>query len=59
MSDIQLENENPVDSSNDTETPQETTGTKIGEVSDFEKELIQSEVIEESVPSVNLTQPAT
>ena len=37
MSDIQLENENPVDSSNDTETPQETTGTKIGEVSDFEK----------------------
>lgn len=49
MSDIQLENEHPIESSsNEIETPQEKTGTKIGEVSDFEKELIQSEVIEES-----------
>lgn len=49
MSDIQLENEYPIESSsNEIETPQEKTGTKIGEVSDFEKELIQSEVIEKS-----------
>ncbi|RAP24989.1 hypothetical protein DID73_00350 [Candidatus Marinamargulisbacteria bacterium SCGC AG-343-K17] len=55
MSDIQLESDNPIDSSSQiTETPQETAGTKIGEVSDFEKDLIQSEVIEEQAPRVDL-----
>jgi small subunit ribosomal protein S1 len=55
MNDAQLENEHPFESSNEIETPQEKTGTKIGEVSDFEKELIQSEVIEQSRVQVSET----
>ena len=44
MDDIQLDDDNPLDGapSQLVETPQETTGTKIGEVSDFEKELIKT-----------------
>ena len=52
MSDIDLENENKVElnPSEDSLAPQETSGTKIGEVSDFEKDLIERQVIEESIP---------
>ena len=48
MSDIQLDGQEPSDqtSSQIVDTPQETTGTKIGKVSDFEKDLIENEVIE-------------
>ena len=48
MSEIQFDDQHPSEmtSSQTVEAPQETTGTKIGKVSDFEKDLIESEVIE-------------
>ena len=49
MSDIQLDDDNSIDvlSSQMVQTPQETTGTKIGEISDFEKNLIEDQVLDE------------
>ncbi len=60
MDDIQLDDDNPLDGapSQLVETPQETTGTKIGEVSDFEKELINSEVIDEQPARVDFSETA-
>ena len=48
MNDTQLEADHPVDttSQQSVESPQDTTGTKIGAVSDFEQDLIESEVID-------------
>ncbi|MEK9726619.1 MAG: S1 RNA-binding domain-containing protein, partial [Candidatus Margulisiibacteriota bacterium] len=48
MQDIQVDGQEPSDvtTSEIVDTPQETTGTKIGKVSDFEKDLIENEVIE-------------
>ena len=42
-------------SSQDSELQQDVSGTKLGEVSDFEKELIETEVIDSG--SANLEQP--
>ena len=50
MSDIQLNEQDSSDSAsqNPIESPQQPTGTKIGKVSEFEKNLIESEVIDSS-----------
>ena len=50
MSDIQLNEQDSSDSTsqNPIESPQQPTGTKIGKVSEFEKSLIESEVIDSS-----------
>ena len=49
MGDTKIEEDDQDVSSPQIDTPpQESTGTKLGHVSDFEKDLIQNEVIEES-----------
>ena len=50
MSDIQLDDQKPSENTSpeSINAPQESTGTKIGNVSDFEKDLIESEVIDSS-----------
>jgi small subunit ribosomal protein S1 len=57
MTGFKLDQDQQLDapSSQDSELQQDVSGTKLGEVSDFEKELIETEVIESG--SANLEQP--